>query len=120
MAIHNTLGKRGEKIAKGFLIETGYEILDENWCFGRSEIDIIGYKDGVIIFAEVKTRSSASVGDPEEFVSEAKVKQLEYAATEYIELMDHHGEVRFDIISILFSSSNNYTLKHIDDAFWPD
>jgi putative endonuclease len=33
--------------------------------------------------------------------------------------MNHEGEVRFDIISILFDRNNNHTLKHIEDAFWP-
>jgi len=27
--------------------------------------------------------------------------------------------VRFDIIAILFDNKNNYTLNHIEDAFWP-
>jgi len=31
--------------------------------------------------------------------------------------MDHQGEVRFDIISILFGKNANHTLKHIEVAF---
>ncbi|MFA6275168.1 MAG: YraN family protein [Pedobacter sp.] len=120
MAIHNDLGVKGETIAKEHLEKNGYEILDENWVHGKAEVDLIAYLNRQIIFVEVKTRSSITFGLPEDFVSDAKQKQMELAATEYIELMNHQGEIRFDIISVLFDKQNNHTLKHIEDAFWPE
>jgi putative endonuclease len=119
VAKHNDLGKQGEKLALDFLENKGYEILEENWCHGKAEVDLIAYIDRQIIFIEVKTRSSIAFGYPEEFVDNAKQKLLQYAADEYIELMNHQGEVRFDIISVLFDKQNNYTINHIEDAFWP-
>jgi putative endonuclease len=119
MAIHNDLGRRGEGLAKAHLETTGYEILDENWTHGKAEIDLIAYKDKVIIFAEVKTRTGNGFGEPEDFVDLRKQRLLANAADEYIYLMDHQGEVRFDIIAILFSNETNYKLNHIEDAFWP-
>jgi putative endonuclease len=118
MAKHLELGRRGEAIAKTHLENAGYEILDENWTYGKAEVDLIAYKDKIIIFTEVKTRSGNFFGEPEDFVDARKQKLLVEAADEYIYLMDHEGEVRFDIISILFKQ-DNYTLKHIEDAFWP-
>ncbi|MES2428673.1 MAG: YraN family protein [Bacteroidota bacterium] len=119
MAVHNDLGRHGESLAKAYLEQAGYEILDENWTHGKAEIDLIAYKDKVIIFAEVKTRTGNSFGEPEDFVDTRKQKLLADAADEYIYLMDHQGEVRFDIIAILFDNSKNYKLNHIEDAFWP-
>ena len=119
MASHNDLGFRGEGIAKDYLEKMGYEILDENWVYKKSEVDLIAYLNKRIIFVEVKTRTSVSFGLPEDFVSLAKQKQMDFAANEYIHLMNHQGEIRFDIISVLFDKQNNYTLKHIEDAFWP-
>ncbi|MFD2145106.1 YraN family protein [Mucilaginibacter antarcticus] len=119
MASHNDLGRRGEALAKAHLEATGYEILDENWCHAKAEIDLIAYKDKVIIFAEVKTRSGNGFGEPEDFVDNRKQKLLVKAADEYIYLMNHQGEVRFDIIAILFKSETNYKINHIEDAFWP-
>ena len=120
MAQHNIFGKQGEQLAKDYLERTGHEILDENWTFGRAEVDLIVFKDRKIIFVEVKTRSGNLFGEPEDFVNEAKQKQMVSAAEEYIHLMSHEGELRFDIISILYDHSGNHTLKHIQDAFWPD
>jgi len=119
MAQHLDLGRRGESLAKTFLEGLGYEILDENWTHGKAEVDLIVYKDKVIIFAEVKTRTGNGFGEPEDFVDIRKQRLLAEAADEYIYLMDHQGEVRFDIISVLFDRNDNYTLKHIEDAFWP-
>lgn len=119
MATHNDLGRKGEALAKAHMEATGYEIMDENWVFGKAEIDVVAYKDKQIIFTEVKTRTGSGFGQPEDFVDARKQKLLVQAADEYIYLMNHQGEVRFDIISILFDRNNNYTLKHIEDAFWP-
>ena len=119
MAVHLELGRRGESLAKTHLESAGYEILDENWTHGKAEVDLIVYKDKVIIFVEVKARTGNGFGEPEDFVDERKQKLLVSAADEYIYLMEHGGDVRFDIISILFDKQANYTLKHIEDAFWP-
>lgn len=119
MALHNDLGRRGEAIAKAHLEATGYEIMDENWTYGKAEVDLIAYKDQTIIFTEVKTRTGNGFGEPEDFVDDRKQKLMASAADEYIYLMNHQGEVRFDIVAILFTPQNTYTLKHIEDAFWP-
>ncbi|MCJ8209295.1 YraN family protein [Mucilaginibacter sp. RS28] len=118
MAQHLDTGRRGELLAKNHLLSQGYEILDENWTHGKAEIDLIAYKDSVIIFTEVKTRTGTGFGEPEDFVDNRKQKLLVDAADEYIYLMNHQGEVRFDIISVLIKG-DHYTLKHIEDAFWP-
>ena len=119
MAEHLDLGRKGESLAKAHLENAGYEIKEENWRYSRAEIDLIAYKDGIIIFAEVKTRTGNFFGEPEDFVDARKQKILIKAADEYIYKINHQGEVRFDIISVLFDKQKNYTLKHIEDAFWP-
>ncbi|WP_316805876.1 YraN family protein [Pedobacter agri] len=120
MASHNDLGKAGEDIAKQYLEASGYEVLDENWTFGKAEVDLIVYKNGIMVFVEVKTRTSVAFGQPEEFVHKAKQKQMELASAEYIALMNHQNDIRFDIIAITFTKNKNYNLNHIEDAFWPE
>lgn len=119
MAIHNDFGKKGEALAKAHLESLAYEILDENWCFGKAEVDLIAYKDKTIVFIEVKARSGNLFGEPEDFVDDKKQKLLTKAAEEYVYIMNYKGEIRFDIISILFNKDfEKYKLKHIEDAFW--
>lgn len=119
MAIHNDTGRAGELAAVQFLEQKGYEILDENWTHGKCEVDIIAFKSNTIIFIEVKTRSSVAFGMPEDFVSDAKQKQLELASQAYIDIMDHQGEIRFDIIAIILTKDKQFKINHIEDAFWP-
>ncbi len=119
MAQHLELGRLGELLAKTHLQTQGYEIMDENWTYGKAEVDLIVYKDKTIIFVEVKARTGNWFGQPEDFVDDRKKKLLAKAADEYIYLMNHQGEVRFDIVSVLFDGQQKHTLKHIEDAFWP-
>ncbi|GGC73715.1 UPF0102 protein [Pedobacter quisquiliarum] len=119
MAVHLDLGRYGEQLAKDFLIDAGYRILDQNWRYGRAELDLIASKDQRIIFVEVKTRRSADHGEPEDFVNWKKEKQLEFASSAYIAQRNHHGEIRFDIIAIIFENKDLYQINHIQDAFWP-
>lgn len=120
LASHNEFGRRGELLARKYLEAAGFEILDENWTFGKSEVDLIAFKSKLIIFVEVKSRSRVDYGYPEDFVGAAKQKLLAMAADEYVHLMDFDGEVRFDIISVLMDRTGDYSLTHIEDAFWPE
>lgn len=119
MAVHLDLGRHGEQLAKDFLIQHGYRILEQNWRYGRAELDLIASIDKKIIFVEVKTRRSADHGEPEDFVNWKKEKQLEFASSAYIERLNHQGEIRFDIIAIIFENKDLYQINHIQDAFWP-
>lgn len=119
MAVHNDLGRFGESIAREFLEEKGYRILNQNWTYGRAEIDLIAFHDDKIIFVEVKTRSSTDFGEPEDFVNHKKERQLEFASLEYIERQQFQGEIRFDVIAIVIINKKNFKINHIEDAFWP-
>ena len=119
MSKHNDLGVKGEKIAQSYLKNNNYLILETNWRHGRAEIDIICKKEGILVFVEVKTRTSDYFGKPEEFVTKKKERLMFHAANEYMELVNHLWEIRFDIISILIDNSGNVDLNHFQDAFFP-
>ena len=119
MARHNEDGKLAEQLSKAYLQKKGYEILEENWRFSRAEVDLIARINNVIVFVEVKARSGTGFGLPEEFVDEKKQKLLSKAANEYIFLKEHQGEIRFDVVAILFKKGfSSYEIRHIEDAFW--
>ncbi|MTG97561.1 endonuclease [Myroides sp. BIT-d1] len=109
MAEHNELGKLGEELA--------VEYLERNWRFQDKEIDIIALYNGVLVFIEVKTRSSLEFGLPQEFVKRHKIKRLLTAADAYIELNSREEEVRFDIIAI-HAVNNEFSIDHLEDAFY--
>lgn len=112
-----TFGKLGENKAAAFLTEKGYEILARNHRYKKSEVDIICQKEGLLVFVEVKTRSSRTFGEPESFVSHAQQKAIIRAAEEYMHEINWAGDVRFDIIAIL-SQGGKEELTHLEDAFY--
>lgn len=118
MAKHNDIGQQGEEMAKSFLLEKGYKILDSNFRSSNSEIDIVARWENKLIFVEVKTRTSASFGQPEIFVSQDKRKHMKKVARSYINYINFIGEVRFDIISILLERNKVPEIKHFEDAFF--
>ena len=48
-------GRRGEKIAAGFLVSRGMTVLHRNFRCRAGELDIVALDGGEIVFVEVKT-----------------------------------------------------------------
>ncbi len=117
MAEHLELGKKGEEIAADYLKNQGYRIRDTNWRFARYEIDLIAETKGVLIVAEVKTRSSNTITEPEASVTREKQRHLIAAANAYLRIKNLKMEVRFDILSIVMTLEE-HRLTHIPDAFY--
>lgn len=119
MTKHHELGRKGEGVAVDFLRKKGYKILETNWRYRKSEIDIIVKKDEVLIFVEVKSRSDVYFGRPESFVTNRKRELMVDAANVYMEEVGHDWEIRFDIISVLFHNEKHQSVDHFQDAFFP-
>ena len=117
MAEHNDLGIKGEQIACDFLLEKGYKILAKNYRFQKAEIDIIAQKDDVLAVVEVKTRTSAYFGNPQDFVTKKKILLLLKATNHYIDKNDLDLEIRFDIIAILIKNGKT-SIEHLEEAFY--
>lgn len=118
MAGHNLLGHTGEDWAADYLADRGYTIRHRNWRAGRNELDIVAEKGGTLVVAEVKTRRSASFGEPYEAVDERKIRSIVAATDAYLQAFGLDVAVRFDIIAIL-GSEESHRIEHIENAFYP-
>jgi putative endonuclease len=118
MADHNELGKLGEEMARTHLEKKGYKILETNWYYQKAELDIIALKNAkTLVIVEVKTRSNAFLGTPEEFVSKSKIKMIIKATDAYLSEHSIDAEVQFDIIAIV-KNPQYEKLEHIENAFY--
>jgi putative endonuclease len=116
--VEEKLGTTGESIAASHLVRQGYTILERNYRFRRYEIDIVARKGGTIVFVEVKTRSSQLFGHPVLSVTPLKSKRIMQAARGYIEKAGFSRlQVRFDVITLLFSGNSAPRVEHIENAF---
>lgn len=117
MALHNELGIKGELLAEKYLRGKGFHIIERNWIHAKNEIDIIASNDEFIIFVEVKTRASGHWGNPEDAVSESKIRRIVEASDYYLNTNDIEMPARFDVIAILMNEK--YTnINHFEDAFF--
>lgn len=117
MAKHNDLGILGERLAKKYLEKKNYLLLEQNWRWGKGEIDIIAKKENTIIFVEVKTRTTSLFGQPEDAVTPKKQDLMYQLAVEYLYNIQHEQEFRFDIIAIVMQPQ--LEIIHFEDAFFP-
>lgn len=121
MAAHNELGKWGEETAAQLLRDKGYSIVERDWHSGHRDIDIIARTpDGaMMVFVEVKTRSSDDVTRPTDAVDLRKIRNIAHAANHYVKSHNVDEWLRFDIVSIVGTPTAVKSIEHIEDAFRP-
>lgn len=109
-------GKKGESIAKDYLISKGYRILETNYRNKIGEIDIIALDKDILVFIEVKTRTSIKFGYPYEAVNKRKQNKIincSYIYVQFHKLMN--CQLRYDIIEVYLTSE--IKVNHILNSF---
>ena len=110
-------GRKGEDRAAGFLNDRGFEVIERNYRYGRyGEIDIIARAQGLLVFVEVKKRTTDSYGGALYAISARKKESFRRAARHFLQknpsLDTPEITCRFDLISI-----ENDTVEWIEDMF---
>jgi putative endonuclease len=97
---HNQrIGKWGEQAAAEYLERKGYQVLEKNIRTPYGEIDIVASQEGVIIFVEVKARTSHTFGLPEQALTHKKLDHMQ-ASAEYYALNHELDSWQCDAISV--------------------
>ncbi|HEY1185122.1 MAG TPA: YraN family protein [Bryobacteraceae bacterium] len=111
-------GRLGEDLAYRYLRAHGCTVVARNYAArsGAGEIDLVAWERGVLVFVEVKTRSSADFGAPDAAVDAEKQRRIAIAAREYGRRAQvEAARTRFDIISIMLAGPARVTWRR--DAF---
>ena len=97
------LGTRYEELAAGYLRDRGLRVLERNYRTRFGEIDLIAEDAGTLVFVEVKYRSGAGKGAPEEAVGRAKQAVIRRQAWAYLAAkgLNDLTPCRFDVIAVL-------------------
>ncbi|GAA4871465.1 YraN family protein [Paenibacillus vulneris] len=114
------LGAMGEQYAMEHLQAQGYRIAGQNWRCRTGELDVIAWDGAILVFVEVRTRSSTQrFGTPLESVDYKKCAQVMETAQIYLHThryQDH--QIRFDVVSVLTDKTGNLiSLDHVPNAF---
>ncbi len=126
-----TFGRIGEELAEQYLLGKGYKIITVNFNALGGEIDIIALKHGVLVFCEVKTKSSMWRGAPSSQLSYTKEAALKRTARYFLKAIGYGGRVRvpfwftsvrlpykkyrFDLIELLVKDGKVKRLIHTKD-----
>ena len=116
MKDHNArLGRWGEQIALAALTGRGYALRGQNVRTPHGELDLVFEKDGLIVFVEVKTRTTGEFGPPELAVDARKQAHLLAAAEYYAQ---EHGidHWRIDVIAIQGRPGGRQKVRHFENA----
>lgn len=111
------LGYFGERVTAYYLEKKGYRILKRNFAVKGGEIDIIAEKDGIIVFAEVKTRTPEPMVSGFEAITKSKQRLIIKTSEEYSRRFPHDLQPRFDAVWVTVSDGRVVDFQYIENAF---
>lgn len=95
------VGHKGEAVAAKYYQQRGWLLLNHNYRTRMGEIDLILYKEGTLVFAEVKTRTGAMLDRPAVAVDARKQHCLVLAAQQYLQRSPYgDAAIRFDVVEV--------------------
>jgi putative endonuclease len=120
MSNAHRLGADGEAVAAHYYRRDGYEIVATNWRCPGGELDIVAQRGGVLVFCEVKTRSSDRFGGGAIAVDRRRQRRLRDAAAAFLAEWPargaRHFELRFDV-AVVRPGAHGYSVELIEAAF---
>ena len=95
-------GRRAEELAAEFLRAAGCEILHCNYRRRLGELDIVARAEGVLVIAEVRTRTSNAYGGAAASVDRRKQQRITRAASQLLQQRADLAAlpVRFDVLIV--------------------
>ncbi len=117
MRVANPIGKKGEDEASIFLQKKRYKVIERNFRGKNGEVDIIASTNNVLVFVEVKTRTSSKFGTPFEAITHWKLEALVRTAQFYKATHKYlPDEMRIDAISVMLDEANEVkSIEHIEN-----
>ncbi|CAB4742288.1 unannotated protein [freshwater metagenome] len=114
MGTKQLIGALGEDFVAKYLVTRNYEILDRNWRIREGEIDLVAISElGVVVFIEVKTRTSVSFGHPLEAITREKAYRLQRLALAWLTVHHKWGfEYRIDAAAVLISKGEKFEIDY--------
>ena len=116
------LGAKGEGLAREMLEGKGFHIIEKNYRCKVGEIDLICRRENLLVFCEVKSRTSFAFGIPAEAVTNKKIRHIRRVASWYLSQgmrlnrLYSDFDMRFDVVEVVFVGEQ-YEINHVENAF---
>ena len=119
-ARHIALGRAGEELATHYLRDEGLKVLYRNFrAPNGGEVDIVCRHGEVLVFVEVKTRSSLDYGRPVEAVDREKQRLISRGALGWLRLLGFPDDLlfRFDVVEVIAKEGEVPEIQRLEDVF---
>lgn len=116
------MGEQGERAVADWYGDRGFTVVAQNWRTRTGEIDLVAMSGDLVVFCEVKTRTSNRFGAPVEAVTPTKVRRLRRLGAEWLSEARAAGDiprgldVRFDVASVTFERGR-LSVEVVEGAF---
>lgn len=119
-------GEQAEQRAESWLNQQGLSTVERNWRCRMGEIDLIMLAEDILVFVEVRFRSSTHHGGAAASVDQRKQRRLVAAARHYLRLRPEAAmrRCRFDVIAVQGQGQgqgqNEVSIDWIPGAFYAE
>lgn len=118
---HLLTGWKGEDAAFFYLRRKGYTVVARRWSPGteQGDIDLIAWKEELLCFIEVKTRTAHTMTPAEAAVDSHKRRMVRKLARQYVRHLPLEAwpATRFDVISVYLVPGEPVEFAHFEGAF---
>ncbi len=115
-------GREGEEIAREFLKEKGFRLIESNYSNVLGEIDIIMSDKDWLVFVEVKLKIGDKYGSPEEMINKNKLAKVRRVAESFLvlekETAKNFEKYRIDAVCIVLNGDKTVeSIKHYENLY---
>ncbi|KUH90638.1 YraN family protein [Mycobacterium sp. IS-1556] len=110
------IGALGEQLVVDHLRSLGLRVLGRNWRCRYGELDVIAVDDTarIVVFVEVKTRTSDQFGGIAQAVTPQKVRRLRRLAGLWLAAQDTRwSQVRIDVVGVRIGRRRTPEITHL-------
>jgi putative endonuclease len=113
------LGARAEQLALECLQARGLTIVERNYRRRLGEIDLVALDHGVLVIAEVRTRSSDAFGGAAASIDRRKQRRIIRAAEQLLQRNRDYAAlpVRFDVLIVTATATATPAVHWLRHAF---
>ena len=109
-------GKEGEEIARNYLINKGFNLIESNYSNNLGEIDLIMSDKDWLVFVEVKLKIGNRFGQPEEMINKNKLNQIKRVAELFLVSESQIAQkfVRYRVDAVCIELNEDITINRIN------
>jgi putative endonuclease len=110
----NQIGNKAERLASVYLTQQGLKLVASNYHCRFGEIDLVMRDGKMLVFVEVRLRSSDGFGGAGMSITHAKRQRLARTAEHYLQ---QHGEAACRFDAVLMSKTDLANIEWVKNAF---